>query len=453
MYSIKRIGLILLLFSSWPLLGQPVSISVKVLQSIASEAILYKYVPNGTQPVDSAQLANGKYIFYLDKNQPKGLYKIAVGRGITFDIVVGNEKHIDISTVVYAPEDSLKSENSTENNLYWQFLKQKKIHGQQMWLLNSILDFYSDSDSFKEQVHNEILRQEQNHFRFLSSLLFSYHSAPWAVRFINLERFPISEEKNYDASGVVHLWWDGIDLNNREILSSPSLNSRLWAYLEEFFNEDFDKEEQEAHFIQGIDALMSLDLIDSTKELLRERLMLGFDNSGYEEVLEHLEVSRFGDLAPLKGKFDLDRLMDQPVLRVGQRASDFIIKTSDGGEKWLSQLEADYILILFWSTWCPHCIEIMPQLHNLYTQYCDKGFEVVAVSINDDEDEQLWKEYIRKMGLQWINVRESYMEGGEVLYNYRVEGTPMMYLLDKELLVISRPDTRRQLRARLKKLF
>lgn len=452
MYSIKRLGLILLFLSSWPLLGQPVSISIKVLQSVAPEAILYKYIPNGTQPVDTARLAHGKYNFYLDDNHSKGLYKIAVGRGIIFDIIVGNEKHIDISTVVYAPEDSLKSENSKENTLYWQFLKQKKIHGQQMWLLNSILDFYSDSDSFKTQLEHEVLRQQKDYYRFLSSLMVNY-SAPWAVRFINLERFPISQKDGYNTSDLVNLWWEGIDLSNREILSLPSFNGRLWAYLEEFFNEDFDKEEQETHFIQGIDALMSLELTDSSTEFLRERLLSGFYESGYHEVIEHLEVTPFGDLPPLKGKVDIDRLLDQPVLRVGQRALDFKVTTADGSEKLLSQLDADYILIFFWSTWCPHCIEVMPQLHKLYTQYRDEGVEVVAVSINEVEDEQLWKDYIQKMGLQWINVRESYMDGSEVLYKYRVEATPMMYLLDKELIVISRPDTRRQLRARLRKLF
>ncbi|HPF92771.1 MAG TPA: thioredoxin-like domain-containing protein, partial [Tenuifilaceae bacterium] len=77
--------------------------------------------------------------------------------------------------------------------------------------------------------------------------------------------------------------------------------------------------------------------------------------------------------------------------------------------------------------------------------------EVIAVSL-DDEDE-LWDGYVKSMGLDWINMREPVADGSEILYMYKVEETPMMFLLSKDLTIISRPATRRQLKAKLRKLL
>lgn len=450
---IKRVLFCLLLFASGSLLAQPVEISVKILQSFAPEASLYRYLPNGQELIDSARLNEaGVYHFKVKENHLRGLYKVLVGKGLSFDMVVGNEPLIDVSTVVYAPEDSLRTNSSIENTVYWNYMKAKKRQGQHKWLLSSLMDFYPEITLFKIHMQYEQRRIEEDFYSYYNHLLQSQPTR-WAGMLITLEQYPLSGVIPEDAHELAQMWWGNIDFNNEVIQSSPALKARIWAYLDAVFNDDYDKEEQESHVISAIDALMTMPMEDQSRELLRNILIAGFVNSNYHEVVEFIEIQAFGSLPPLRKKTNPALLLQQPILKVGQKAFDFTVTKPNGEKILLSQLDAQYVLVLFWSTWCPHCIDVLPGLYELYTQFYCKGFEVVAVSVNDDEDDEVWREYIEKMGLNWVNTRESYMNGSEMLYRYRVGETPMMFLLDKDLTVISRPDTRRQLRARLKKLF
>lgn len=44
-----------------------------------------------------------------------------------------------------------------------------------------------------------------------------------------------------------------------------------------------------------------------------------------------------------------------------------------------------YLLIDFWTSWCPHCNAASPELKRLYSEYSSKGFEILGVSIDGNE--------------------------------------------------------------------
>ncbi len=456
MYT-KVIALLLLLSSSFSLFAQPIEISVKVLQAFSDQAKLYRYTGTSTQLVDSAwQEAPGTYRFFLDSTYVKGLYKINVGKNISFDIVVGNEPLIDISTVVYAPDDSLKSEFSYENRVYWQFEKHQKRHKQHLWLLNSLIGFYADSSSFKTTIQREIELQELSQHNFAEQLV-GQHPNLLASKLIRLEQNPVLAKllqfKELHKQNLAVTWWRDIDLTDAAILNAPALNSRLWSYIETFFNEDFDKEEQDSAFINGVEQLMALDITKNLKAEFRNNLIKGFLNSSYPSVTEYLETQSFGTLLPIRQKSAADLISQGPSTKVGDKAYNFEVTLKDGSRVYISDINAEYILVIFWSSWCPNCIEALPRISEYYNQYHSKGLEVIAVSLDDDHDADLWSSYIENLGLNWINIREPYAIGNEIFYMYKVEETPMMFLLSKDLTIVSRPATRRQLRARLRKVF
>lgn len=456
MYT-KRIALLFLLFSSFNLFAQPIEISIKVLQAFSDQAKLYRYTGTSTQLVDSAwQEAPGTYRFFLDSTYVKGLYKIIVGKNISFDIVVNNEPLIDVSTVVYAPDDSLKSEFSYENRVYWQFEKHKKRHMQHLWLLNSLIGFYTDSASFKSTIQGEIELQELIQHNFAEELV-GQHPNLLASKLIRLEQNPISvkllQSKEMHKQNLAITWWGNIDLTDAAIINAPALSSRLWSYIEAFSNEDFDKEEQDSAFIIGIEQLMALDMRQNLKKELRNNLIKGFLNSSYPSVTEYLETQSFGNLRPIRQKSAADLIQQGPSTKVGDKAYNFEVSQKDGSRGFISDINAEYILIIFWSSWCPNCIETLPRISEYYNQYHSKGLEVIAVSLDDDHDADLWNSYVENLGLNWINIREPYTIGSEIFYMYRVEETPMMFLLSNDLTIISRPATCRQLRARLRKIF
>ena len=56
----------------------------------------------------------------------------------------------------------------------------------------------------------------------------------------------------------------------------------------------------------------------------------------------------------------------------------------DGRRLDLEQLRGKVVLVNFWATWCPYCRHEMPAMEAFYRDYQGKGFEMVALSQDDD---------------------------------------------------------------------
>ena len=67
-------------------------------------------------------------------------------------------------------------------------------------------------------------------------------------------------------------------------------------------------------------------------------------------------------------------------------AMDFALQSTEGKTVHLSDyLGKDVVLIDFWSTTCAPCMVEMPHLVDLYKQHKDKGFVVLAISLDGPE--------------------------------------------------------------------
>jgi peroxiredoxin len=65
-------------------------------------------------------------------------------------------------------------------------------------------------------------------------------------------------------------------------------------------------------------------------------------------------------------------------------AEDFTAQTLGGGTFRLSEHRGKVVMINFWATWCPPCLEEMPALERLHRQHKDTGFTLMAVSVDTD---------------------------------------------------------------------
>jgi len=65
-------------------------------------------------------------------------------------------------------------------------------------------------------------------------------------------------------------------------------------------------------------------------------------------------------------------------------ADDFTVPTP-GGEKFrLADQRGKVVMVNFWATWCPPCLEEMPAMERLYRKHKDTGFTLVAISVDAD---------------------------------------------------------------------
>src|SRR5579863_5590096 len=70
--------------------------------------------------------------------------------------------------------------------------------------------------------------------------------------------------------------------------------------------------------------------------------------------------------------------------RIGAAAPDFTVHDSDHTVT-LSQFKGQVVVLNFWATWCPPCVEEMPSLVQMQQRMKSKGVTVIAVSLDVDE--------------------------------------------------------------------
>lgn len=71
------------------------------------------------------------------------------------------------------------------------------------------------------------------------------------------------------------------------------------------------------------------------------------------------------------------------IINEGDQAPDFSLLATDGREVALSSLKGKVVMVHFWATWCPPCVEEMPTLEGLYRTFTGADFELLAVSVDD----------------------------------------------------------------------
>lgn len=93
----------------------------------------------------------------------------------------------------------------------------------------------------------------------------------------------------------------------------------------------------------------------------------------------------------------VDEARRQQLKPDGVEAPDFTLPRAVGGTLSLSQHRGKVVMLDFWATWCPPCVEEMPSLVRLAQQYESKGLVFVAANRDDpDEAASLVSEFARR---------------------------------------------------------
>lgn len=124
-----------------------------------------------------------------------------------------------------------------------------------------------------------------------------------------------------------------------------------------------------------------------------------------------------------------DAFTELDLLRPGRAtaATDFTVPGLTGSPLRLSDLKGKVVLLNFWATWCPPCKEEMPSMERLYRRYKDKGFTILAVSIDSGGPEPV-AAFAKKFGLTFPIVLDPKMT---VANQYSVRGLPATFLIDR----------------------
>ncbi len=117
---------------------------------------------------------------------------------------------------------------------------------------------------------------------------------------------------------------------------------------------------------------------------------------------------------------------DQQPPIAGKPMPDFDLPADKGGNVHLDDYRGKILVLNFWATWCPPCIDELPSLDQFQRAFKSRGVEVVAVSVDDDD--KLYNDFISQHTLSMKLVRD---HDKRTSINYGTFRYPESYIADK----------------------
>ncbi|MCK5066357.1 MAG: TlpA family protein disulfide reductase, partial [Bacteroidales bacterium] len=130
---------------------------------------------------------------------------------------------------------------------------------------------------------------------------------------------------------------------------------------------------------------------------------------------------------------------------------DLSIPDRDGTEIALSALTGKVVLVSFWASQHNASIEMMLQLKSTYNKYHSSGFEVYAISL--DNNKINWMSAIDFNEFNWINVSELSFPNSTAALLYNVTSLPTTFLINREGDIVAKNLQGRQLNTWLDNLI
>jgi peroxiredoxin len=115
--------------------------------------------------------------------------------------------------------------------------------------------------------------------------------------------------------------------------------------------------------------------------------------------------------------------------RIGTAAPDFTVQDADR-KVTLSELRGKVVVLNFWATWCPPCVEEMPSLVQMQQRMKNKGVEVLAVSV--DADENAYHKFLKDHGIDLLTVRDADQKSNNLYGSFKF---PETYIIDRNGVV------------------
>ena len=265
-------------------------------------------------------------------------------------------------------------------------------------------------------------------------------------------------------------YWDGVDFQDDGMLRNPFFATKLTKYLDNVVMRHPDSVSVELDRI-----LQKMKPETTIYKMLLGHFIYTYETSkimGFDQVFVHLADTYF-KTGKAKGIYEDETVVDKIVERsnkmkpllLGAVAPElYMIKpeshpqfgpmgfdkatTSEELTKLyyahqaelekmyvkLSEVKADYLILLFWSVDCGHCQTEVPKIFEEYHQFLKDKKDVKVYSVYTEYDYEKYVKYIAEHKLDWINLYDP-VHLNNIREKYDVYSTPVIYILDKNKVI------------------
>ncbi len=411
-----------------------------------SKVFLYSYADNKINLVDSAYSKNDIFVFNLSDSVVPGMYHIRWGKNPQdgIDIILNSEKF-----KLYAHRDSVPKtlvfENSPENDLFYSFyplrlvIQQLTKHAEMLNKTDPIgnrkelLSLNQHLDSLEYNVSHLLDELSDN-----SKQLLSYKILKTA--FLPNYDYYLKKGKTEKIDPYLFMqrhFFENIDFNEPLLIHTPFLFDAVEKYLSLYVHPRNIEQ-----FKKACDFIISKAAVNEQMyDYIVNLLVRTFEKSDFWEVYLYLMEMYYPQVCSDQNAYSDEKLLFEIVKnsRPGSVAKDLNGITADGKIFSLQKdIHAKVVLLLFWSTDCPYCEELIHQLSDLVSEYDRTELKIVTFCLTKNKDE--WTEAIKKNNmLKWINISDLKDKESPAFEKYHIRGTPEMYIITEDFHIFSRP--------------
>lgn len=428
--------------------GYHISFTVNNLQDTV--CYLVEYTGDKTYLVDTACVRDGSFVFEGNGSLDKGMYMVAgQSKNKYLDFMVSYATRFRIETDTLQWLDHINVRGSKENQLFFDYVA---YLGRQRKLVDS-LGFLMRVDSVNENnkadIQETIRSIDKEVVLHQKKLIDSYRDTFFGTFLLASMEPDMSEilNKQSDTSDRMYLlreyrdhYWDHFDLTDARLLHTPLFHPRMEKYMDDLI---YPVPDSISRAITTI--LERVSPSQKVYEYLIWYFTQKYERSkimGYDAVFVYIANAYFktGKAAFINESIRQNVIRRSEALEpllIGKAAPLMILLDTNDIPVSLYAVEHKYTVLYFWDTDCSFCQKETPVLKQFYEEY--RGIydmEIYAVCIDTSMTE--WKSYIRKNGLEWINVNGYLSLTPDFHDLYDVHSSPVIYLLDRNKYIIGK---------------
>jgi len=338
-----------------------------------------------------------------------------------------------------------------ENTTFAEFSKENARLKENLALLQNFLMNYDDTGSnFYKQGVKEYEQRRESYNRWLKTRIQQDQNL-FVSDLYCFQYVPEISWKGDETERIRNLidhYFDGMDFKNPLLLKTSDLKKWMDNYVNLY-----GQLSTTAALRDSLFPLAGTTAIKKAKQghplvygWMVDYFYRGFETNGITTGMKILEPYLDDPNCLTSKRQEITRRMKGMVTLVpGSKAPDISMKDTAGVLFELSRFETQgrYILILFWSAGCSHCMEMV---HSLYPWQQKKEMKekitVTAISLDETETEvKAWGQKIKQLS-GWKHLRAVEGIRSKVAGDYYVLATPVMVLLDsKTREIVALPNT------------